>query len=411
MSILPVLPPFKVYTSAAPLSERIYSSSDSPTCSRISQKQLLAAHYPWLARGINFENWFGDSKKYAKTPDYANRYISNAELQQLKRLGFTHLRVPIDPILILDRQRSDKTNPETLEVLAVSLQRALANGLAVVVDMHPRYPLGETGFKQGVDLKQGVASDDALLSDFARMWQTVAARLHQLDAHRIFFETMNEPNLAESVPDARRRWERAQNAMIGAIRSGAPENTIIVKGYDYDNVKSLASFTPKNNGIVDENVIYSIHFYTPHEFTHQGAGWTPGGYAKLHDLPYPLGPANLPQAVASVRDFATPEAKKLGLKYVAGAYNAKMLEAEIQQAAEWAAQNDKKLYMGEFGVYRPHSQPQDRARWIADVRNACDRFGIAWSFWEYDEGFGMAHKINGQRVFDPAILNALGLTL
>ena len=39
--------------------------------------------------------------------------------------------------------------------------------------------------------------------------------------------------------------------------------------------------------LADGNVIYNFHFYDPHEFTHQGAGWGEPWWSYTHGIPYP----------------------------------------------------------------------------------------------------------------------------
>jgi len=60
-------------------------------------------------------------------------------------------------------------------------------------------------------------------------------------------------------------------------------------------------------------------------------------------------------------------------------------------------------------VYRQYSDPQDRARWLSDVRTSLERHGMGWAMWDYSGGFGVVTKQNGQAVPDEVTLRALGL--
>ena len=90
------------------------------------------------------------------------------------------------------------------------------------------------------------------------------------------------------------------------------------------------------------------------------------------------------------------------------------VEKYFRQLDGWRAANGllpSDLLLGEFGALRTDSRyrggaPQDRARYIADVRRTAEGLGIPWAFWNLYDGFGLTAE--GTRAFDPAILAALG---
>src|SRR6476660_10535179 len=65
------------------------------------------------------------------------------------------------------------------------------------------------------------------------------------------------------------RWYGIQAKLIAAIRSGAPEHTIIASGHRWSGLYELLSLQAYS----DPNIIYNFHFYEPFTFTHQGATW------------------------------------------------------------------------------------------------------------------------------------------
>jgi endoglucanase len=67
------------------------------------------------------------------------------------------------------------------------------------------------------------------------------------------------------------------------------------------------------------------------------------------------------------------------------------------------------LVCNEFGVYRKTSKPEDRARWLNNVRTALERDGIGWTMWDYEGGFGVVDKKEGKTIVDEATVKALGL--
>jgi hypothetical protein len=82
---------------------------------------------------------------------------------------------------------------------------------------------------------------------------------------------------------------------------------------------------------------------------------------------------------------------------------------EISTVADWAKRHGVPLVCNEFGVYRKYADPQDRARWISDVRTSLERHGIGWAMWDYSGSFGVVTKSQGQTTPDEITLRALGL--
>jgi endoglucanase len=70
------------------------------------------------------------------------------------------------------------------------------------------------------------------------------------------------------------------------------------------------------------------------------------------------------------------------------------------------------LFCGEFGVYQPFSDPDDRNVWYEVVRTKLEDHQIAWTMWDYHGGFGIFTP-GGQGLFDHdldiPLVNALGL--
>jgi aryl-phospho-beta-D-glucosidase BglC (GH1 family) len=81
----------------------------------------------------------------------------------------------------------------------------------------------------------------------------------------------------------------------------------------------------------------------------------------------------------------------------------------VDAIAKWAAERNVPLYCGEFGAFKDHSDPKMRAAWINDTRTALESRQIGWAMWDYDGNFGLANKTSAGIVFDPAILQALGM--
>jgi endoglucanase len=158
----------------------------------------------------------------------------------------------------------------------------------------------------------------------------------------------------------------------------------------------------------DPNVIYVFHYYEPHIFTHQGATWGDYYWRWLKQLHYPSIPENAAQVANAVPE---PLGRLRVIRYGQDHWDASRIEADINQAADWAKRNGVPLVCNEFGVYRSFSDPQDRARWLTDVRTSLERHNIGWAMWDYSGGFSVVNKKDGKTTLDEVTVRALGLKM
>jgi endoglucanase len=214
----------------------------------------------------------------------------------------------------------------------------------------------------------------------------------------VFFEILNEPEMRDPY-----RWYGVEAKIAAAIRQAAPSNTILATGANWDNDYDLVFLEP----LRDPNVIYVFHFYEPHVFTHQGANWGAFYWHWLKDLHYPSDSANAAQVAATVPDAV----HRLDvIRYGQDHWDASRVEAEINQAADWAQRNGVPLVCNEFGAFR-QAEPKDRVAWIKDVRTSLERHNIGWAMWDYSGSFGVATTKDGKHTLDKPTVDALGLKM
>jgi hypothetical protein len=92
------------------------------------------------------------------------------------------------------------------------------------------------------------------------------------------------------------------------------------------------------------------------------------------------------------------------------------IERYFQRVAAWAERHGidrARILLGEFGALRSDDRyvaaaAADRARYIRDVRETAEAFGMPWAFWNFFDGMGLVIDDRSHR-FDPPIAAALGL--
>ncbi len=336
-----------------------------------------------LTRGINASHWFAQRPA---SPSHLRTFMQPDDFRQIKALGFRHVRLPVNPTLLLNERNPEALNEEYLGYLDDALDMILAHDLAVIVDMHP-----EDSFKRRLE------EDDAFVEVYARFWRALAQHLSRRDPDRVFLEVLNEPTFEDAD-----HWARVQERLLAAMREGAPEHTLIATGYAWSGIDNLLALKP----VADPNVVYTFHFYEPTVFTHQGASWGWSMWRYLYHIPYP----SSPKAVEPLLPYITPtRARAIVRTYGAERWNAAKIEKRIAAAAAWAQKHHVYVTCNEFGVYRLVAPPHDRNTWIWDVRTALEKYHIGWTMWDYAAGFGVMIEQNGFRFVDQDTARALGL--
>jgi endoglucanase len=383
---------FARYLAVVLLISSLSFTQSSPTST------VPASRLAHLRRGINLSEWFAqvyDPRGYTK--EYFQAWTTSTDIALIKSAGFDHVRLSVNPQPLMNAIQGRDGGAEYLGCLDAAMKMILDAGLAVELDMHP-----------DSDFKARLAKDDEAVERFADFWRTMALRYASWDPERVFFEILNEPEFHDAY-----RWYGVEAKLAAAIRQAAPAHTILAPGARWDDDDDMIFLEP----LRDPKVIYVFHFYEPHIFTHQGATWGAYYWHWLSGLHYPSQPENAAQVAARV-----PEAldRLYVIRYGQDHWDAARVEAEINQAADWAQRNGVPLVCNEVGVYRygvepeghAHgAQPQDRTAWITDVRTSLERHHIGWAMWDYSGGFGVVTGREGQHVLDETTVRALGLNM
>jgi hypothetical protein len=340
-----------------------------------------------LKRGINVSHWFSQSAS-----DYSAQHTAtetnDADIGLIARMGFDNVRLSIDATPLEKYPRGKNgLNAEFVARLDNAVDTMLAAGLAVQVDLHPEEPY-----------KMQLRTSNEAVDRLTMLWRNLATHYAGRDPERVFFEIMNEPE--ENDPY---RWAGIQARVAAAIRAAAPRNTIIATGPNYSDTVDLLTQHP----LADGNVIYNFHFYDPHTFTHQGAGWGSPWWRYTSGIPYPPAEDSMKELLKQVPEPADRHALEL---YWLDHWDAHRIRALIDEAAEWGHANRVPLLCNEFGVYREAADETSRNAWIQDVRTALEADGIGWAMWDYHGSFGVVLRQEGQPGKpDPETVKALGL--
>jgi endoglucanase len=333
-----------------------------------------------LRHGINASWWFAQMGNYS--PQRLNTFITPTDFELIHRLGFDHVRLPIDPTPLADEAPANGLNASYLALLDNAVGEILENQLNAVLVIFPedRY-------------KSALSESPQAQQAFVRFWAAFAAHYAAYDPQRVFFEILNEPNVKD--------WPTLEEQVAKAIRLAAPEHTIIATAGRYSGLADLLRLQP----LPLDNVIYTFHYYLPREFAQQGAD-PKGAYSYPSKSP----------------DSGPDEKQTLDLQFQINEYdfeewNSAHIASEISYARKWSDLYHAPVWCGEFGVDISREDMSSgsaagamRAAWLHDVRVALEQNGIGWAMWDYrTPNFGLVTYPQGTPVADPRALTALGL--
>jgi endoglucanase len=349
----------------------------------LAQTNSLAwKRFQHLQHGVAVSGWFSESGHYSIQELRA--FTTPADLEHIKKLGFDHIRIPIDPLIF--ECTGDWNSCERLQFLDQVVLQALKLDLAVIIDFHanPQYTHQL--------IANGLAAEKYL-----RLWAQIADHYGAMDQDRVVLEVMNEISVSD-----RFSWFGILDDSIRVIRHHAPNSTLIVTGAGYSDIPDLVRLPE----LQDTNLIYNFHYYEPHIFTHQGATWGLDYWLDMHNVPFP--PTDKKIADAMERTDSE-EAKWRLLQYKEDHWDADRIASDVAFAAQWAKERNVPLMCDEFGVYRPFVGPEDRERWLTAIRTAFEKNHIGWTAWDYQGVFGVVYKEKGQLRDDDVALRGLGM--
>jgi len=365
------------------------------------------ARFSRLQRGININNWFNQpynakalGKKGSFDGWYFDAYATDHDIKLIKQAGFDHIRLCIDPIFLMNNETGE-LKTDLLPHLDKAIAMIREYGLAVIVDVHPK-----------VNAYKKFSKKPTIKKAFPIWWGNFARHMAETtDPEWVFLEILNEPGGQGFWVSS---WPPYQDILLTVIRENAPKHTIIANSGAYMLAWEIVNHEPHP----DRNVIYAFHYYEPSPFTHQGARWMKDWYHPLRQVPWPLTKDNVDEAIANIaagydQDVREKSASVLRDQVKSGWASESRPKEQMQKVAAWATKHDRRVVVGEFGVYTKYAPRESRLRYLEAVTKEMESVGFGWSLWEYcNAGYPIVTNPDapsGERQLDWPVIEALGL--
>ncbi len=330
-----------------------------------------------LSRGFNADGWINGPQPAPP---------ADGLLQELRKAGMTHVRLPIPAETVMQRFTSRAERDDRLRALDQALTKLISLGYYVSIDLHP----GDRFNRLHREEPAGS------MNEMKDAWNGIAQILRRHSTDRVFAELLNEPDVGAE------RWQNDAEELAAFVRRLLPRTTIIVGPVNWQRADSLPNFRPLN----DLNVVYAIHFYDPMAFTHQGH-WDPNEpLGSIRGLPYPVGAKD--PMVQDLRKQLLDQRKTPALALLDQAIAASAeagIDKWLEPAAVWQQRFARPLIINEFGVLKAGAPVESRLRWLSSVATYAEQHCWGWTHWELEQGFGLVDDKTGKP--DTGVMKAL----
>lgn len=323
-----------------------------------------------IRRGINLSHWL--SQDFGWQP--RSTWFTENDVRFIARLGFDHVRFPIDE---KELWRDDGSmNEEAVALMLQGLGWCRANGLRVIVDLHTVKTHHFNAANEG--LQNSLFTDRKAQEAFLGLWRQLSARLHDQPVDAVAYEILNEP-----VADKAEEWNQLVAIAHAAIRKLEPNRVLIIGSNRWQIPQTLPLLKVPEN---DRNIILSTHTYSPLLFTHYTANWTPIQVYKgaVH---YP-GPVVPPETYNDLMKILASGSQGDLIANAKDNWGPGRFAEELEPAIRRARELGLQLYCGEFGCL-PTVPRADRLAYYRDLIATMEGNGMAWAAWEYKGDFGI----------------------
>lgn len=293
-----------------------------------------------LGRGVNIIGYDSIWQSMEKAR-FKQRYF-----RMIKDAGFSSVRINLHPFRHMDNDNGYALRDSWWQVLSWAVDNALKSDLMVILDMHEFGAMGT----------EPVQNKDRFLA----FWRQVSERLRDAP-QSVLFEILNEPSRKLDAE----MWNQYFGQALAVIRKTNPTRIVIIGPAHYNSISSLKTLKLPED---DRNIILTVHYYSPMDFTHQGASW------------------------AGRKD-------KTGVEWKGTAEEKAAVERDFAGAQAWAKEHKRPVLLGEFGVY--DKAPMDsRLRYLRFVTRTVEKLDWSWAYWQFDSDF-ILYDVRSEKWVEP----------
>lgn len=328
-------------------------STPMPVASAAAQDTARA-----LGRGVNFGDML-DPPKEGVWSVKVSEPIYDEFIAKAVAAGFKTIRLPVRFSNHAALTADATLDPQFLAHVESLIDRMLAQGLYVILDMHHYRQLDG----DSLDPDEAEVAAAAINPRFLNMWSQIAARL-QAKSDKLLFNLYNEPHGRLDAAT----WNTLAGQALTLVRKTNPTRIAMIGPVSYNSAWLLKDLRLPN----DPNLIVDIHTYEPISFTFQGLDF----YAPFQ-----------PPGVICCTDRQKSE-----------------IQAPLTIARQWSVANRYPIYIGEFGISK-FAGATDRANYARYSRDQMEARDMTWAYWDFAGNFQVYDQY--AKTFDAPLRAAL----
>ncbi len=200
-----------------------------------------------LGRGVNFGNALE-----APSEGAWGMSLESSFFDLVKEGGFDTIRLPISWTNHATKEAPYSIDAAFMDRVQWAVDEATKRDLNIIVNIHHYDELN----------KDPIAEEERYLA----LWEQIAERFKDYSAS-VYFELLNEPH--DAFNSNVELWNNLLVKALNVVRKTNPDRAVIIGPNNWNAISSLSGLVLPD----DPNIIVTVHFYDPFEFTHQGAAW------------------------------------------------------------------------------------------------------------------------------------------
>lgn len=205
---------------------------------------------------------------YSQEQSWGNPKVERELILAVKEAGFTTIRIPVTWYRHLSEDGTYTIDQEFLDRIKTIVDYAYEEDLFIILNVH---------HEEWLNVPELAENHEILGEELSAIWSQLAEYFAEYDQHLIF-EGMNEPRMAGTALE----WSGSQEAyaavnylnqvFVNTVRSSRSgynsERCLMIPGYAASSSPAvLESITiPTVDGEAAENIIISVHCYSPYDF-------------------------------------------------------------------------------------------------------------------------------------------------
>lgn len=259
--------------------------------------------------------------------------IEERFIDSIRDAGFNCVRIPICWSCHTDSEYPYQIDKTFLARIDQVVKWCNERDLVVIITVHH--------FNDLYDYPDNTTYRDMLFS----IWEQLTEHYKKTDYDKLIFEPLNEPHNNLTAD----KWNLLIPEILQIIRSVDTNRTLILDVPDYGNHQSITKLVIPDD---EKNVIVSVRYYLPYEFTHQGAHWAEGSD------------------------------KWLGNTWTGTASQENKVIADMDYIKTWADANHRPITVGEWGsiIYCDNTS---RLTWTEFVRRQLEEHGFSSTYFDF----------------------------